>query len=968
MANTVSLLNYANTFGDWVVTTNALGLENNTLAIGNYRKAAGTLYLENGSLALQSNGNVIFAQQLAVQGFGSSLYVQNNAAVGGQVYFTNTALSLTASGQILASGPGTGLIVANNSILSGNISIAGTTVAVGNVSFANNLVVSKTTNTNFLNVFTNAFIGNSAAITNGTYTNTLLAATSVTTPTVYSTTIFANTVQAYLSVNTASVNTISLSANSSILGNIQANSCIINTIQANTSINTASITTSSSISTPRISISSTIDANNASAYFGSVQSGQFTVNGNFVILGATVYNTNTFTLSANATTAVTSAFIVNRGITGQAAALRWNEPSKYWDMLDVSSGSYYKVLTSNSISDSITSSSTTNIASSNAVYVLNNTVSSNISSLFSLVSTVYSSANSGIKYINGTSGSAIPSSGVVSFLSTNGITATSSSNTITFNTPQDIRSTASPTFNSLVLTNALPIAYGGTGATSSSGALTNLLPAFTTAGYVLASGGPGNYYWAAGGTGGGGSGTTPGTTINSSRLSYTAANSVTQVWTTPAFTNTTQVRSYINGVRQFESEYSLNQSANTITFSVAPTAGDSILIEVDGYYVSPYYANNIAFTVNSSISPTANTIQLAIDQLVSVAAPKISPQLIGTPLAVTAPVGVSNTMIATTGFVYNVLNNSSTAFLGTYLNSQMQGTLAIGNGGTGTTTGTGSGNVVLSTSPTLVTPILGTPQSGNFSTGTFTWPTFNQNTTGTASNITSYPLNQSVSTTGAPTFANIKTSDGTSTQFGGSATTGFYMDATNAAIRTTSAGNIYMQNAGGTSTYGTFNSAGFNGNLNGTWSQLPAGTTTNFYQAAAPTGWTQRTDLNDFMMYIVSGAGGGSGGVHSPITNSVVPAHTHSFSTGAPSNDHTHSDNGHTHNYDHGMQQTVNLFNGGSYQGFPVGPVGTYTTATGYASLTGQSATHTHSGSTDNGSSQTNWSPKYLSNIMCTKS
>jgi hypothetical protein len=49
---------------------------------------------------------------------------------------------------------------------------------------------------------------------------------------------------------------------------------------------------------------------------------------------------------------------------------------------------------------------------------------------------------------------------------------------------------------------------------------------------------------------------------------------------------------------------------------------------------------------------------------------------------------------------------------------------------------TGSGSLVFATSPTLVTPILGTPQSGNFSTGTFTWPTFNQNTTGTAANVT----------------------------------------------------------------------------------------------------------------------------------------------------------------------------------------------------------------------------------------
>jgi hypothetical protein len=40
------------------------------------------------------------------------------------------------------------------------------------------------------------------------------------------------------------------------------------------------------------------------------------------------------------------------------------------------------------------------------------------------------------------------------------------------------------------------------------------------------------------------------------------------------------------------------------------------------------------------------------------------------------------------------------------------------------------------TSPTLTTPALGTPASGNFSTGTFTWPTFNQNTSGTATNVT----------------------------------------------------------------------------------------------------------------------------------------------------------------------------------------------------------------------------------------
>ena len=43
------------------------------------------------------------------------------------------------------------------------------------------------------------------------------------------------------------------------------------------------------------------------------------------------------------------------------------------------------------------------------------------------------------------------------------------------------------------------------------------------------------------------------------------------------------------------------------------------------------------------------------------------------------------------------------------------GTLAVARGGTGVTSSTGSGSNVLSTSPTLVTPVLGTPASGTLS-------------------------------------------------------------------------------------------------------------------------------------------------------------------------------------------------------------------------------------------------------------
>jgi hypothetical protein len=50
--------------------------------------------------------------------------------------------------------------------------------------------------------------------------------------------------------------------------------------------------------------------------------------------------------------------------------------------------------------------------------------------------------------------------------------------------------------------------------------------------------------------------------------------------------------------------------------------------------------------------------------------------------------------------------------------SDITGTLAVANGGTGVTTSTGTTNVVLSNSPTLVTPALGTPSSATLTNAT----------------------------------------------------------------------------------------------------------------------------------------------------------------------------------------------------------------------------------------------------------
>ena len=72
----------------------------------------------------------------------------------------------------------------------------------------------------------------------------------------------------------------------------------------------------------------------------------------------------------------------------------------------------------------------------------------------------------------------------------------------------------------------------------------------------------------------------------------------------------------------------------------------------------------------------------------------------GTNNAATMVIGTGSSMSA---------SGSGTISATTVPASGITGTLAVANGGTGTTTSTGSGNLVLSTSPTLVSPALGTP-------------------------------------------------------------------------------------------------------------------------------------------------------------------------------------------------------------------------------------------------------------------
>ena len=175
-----------------------------------------------------------------------------------------------------------------------------------------------------------------------------------------------------------------------------------------------------------------------------------------------------------------------------------------------------------------------------------------------------------------------------------------------------------------------------------------------------------------------------------------------------------------------------------------------------------------------SVTGNANTVTNGVYTTGSYADPTWITSLAGSKVsgAISGQAGsVANALTAGTGISYSVgttydgsvavtINNSApdqTVTLtdgtgistsGTYPSFTITNTLPMTYPGAGipNSTGsawgtsystTGSGTVVaLATSPSFTTPILGTPQSGDFSTGTFTWPTFNQNTTGTASNVT----------------------------------------------------------------------------------------------------------------------------------------------------------------------------------------------------------------------------------------
>ena len=172
------------------------------------------------------------------------------------------------------------------------------------------------------------------------------------------------------------------------------------------------------------------------------------------------------------------------------------------------------------------------------------------------------------------------------------------------------------------------VLYGGTGATTATGALTNLLPSGASTGYVLTTGGSGSYYWA---TSGGGGGATVGQTINTLRQSNTATQGQTVFTLTGNVSYTPgsgQLGVYINGVRQFPTEYT-ETASNVFTLTTGINAGDVVFAEINRSQSFNNYANLTYASNVGNIGASGLTVQSAIESLENNKSPLVSPVFSG---------------------------------------------------------------------------------------------------------------------------------------------------------------------------------------------------------------------------------------------------------------------------------------------------------------------------------------------------
>ena len=166
----------------------------------------------------------------------------------------------------------------------------------------------------------------------------------------------------------------------------------------------------------------------------------------------------------------------------------------------------------------------------------------------------------------------------------------------------------------------------------------------------------------------------------------------------------------------------------TVPFAFANLSGSIALAKLDSNFNTPITIGNTSVLLGNTVT-TLNNLTLANVTITSGTSNVTNANVTSINVTnLTATLANITTLNVASSYV--TASNVATAVIG---NLTLSNVLTVPNGGTGVATSTGSGSVVLSTSPTLVTPVLGTPTSGNLVNCTF--PTLNQNTTGSAGSV-----------------------------------------------------------------------------------------------------------------------------------------------------------------------------------------------------------------------------------------
>lgn len=314
--------------------------------------------------------------------FGDLLTQQNRQAVELNNLAANNYTKDT--GTLFLDGTGTGLSVTAAALLGSGV-VSGTLSVGGDISAVSNVFINGAGNA--LEVANNTLLRGSL-ITNGITANTLIRANTFNA----AGNVFANDIS---SNNIIRATTLNASGNA-----------FVNTLQSNGAISGAranivgALITNSLISNTSIRSSTLILDGDATIAGATSIAGQLAVGGNFIIVGTTVYNTNSFTINANSSVGLNSTFSVNRGSSGANASIRWNETDDYFEINDVNNGLFYRVLSDEYLSNSTTLASSSNVATSLAVNYLQN-VDNTQNTRIQSIETINTNQNTSIAIIEG---------------------------------------------------------------------------------------------------------------------------------------------------------------------------------------------------------------------------------------------------------------------------------------------------------------------------------------------------------------------------------------------------------------------------------------------------------------------------------------------------------------------------------------------------------------------------------------